>query len=62
MGNIGKVLMYNFAVVALFIVLAYFMNRWWISLFAFLFIMRQAQEVIPIEIDEEQEEEDNHDE
>ena len=59
MGNIGKVLMYNFAVVALFIVLAYFMNRWWISLFAFLFIMRQAQEVIPIEIDEE---EDNHDE
>ena len=51
--------MYNFVIVALFVVLAYFMNRWWISLFAFLFIMRQAQEVIPIEIDEE---EDNHDE
>lgn len=61
MGDIAKVLVYNLAIVAIFAILAYFFSRWWIVLLSLLFTMSHAEDIIPIEA-EEIEEEDNTDE
>ena len=61
MGDIAKVLVYNLAVVAIFAILGYFFGRWWIVLFSLLFTMSHAEDIIPLEPDEEgQEDEENN--
>ena len=62
MGNIAKVLVYNLAVVAIFAVLGYFFDRWWIVLFSLLFTMSHAEDILPIEMEEEEMEEEENDE
>ena len=63
MGNIAKVLVYNLAVIAIFAVLAYFFDRWWIVLFSLLFTMSHTEDILPIEMEEEEEtEEEENDE
>ena len=63
MRNLEKVLIYNFAVIAVFIALAYFFGKWWISLLALLFTMTHAENIYPIEVlmEEEKEEEEEED-
>ena len=63
MGNIEKVLIFNFAVIAIFVALAYFFGKWWICLIALLFTMTHAENVYPVEIlmdEQAQEEEDEN--
>lgn len=38
MIELGKVLAFNFAIVALFAVFAFYMDKWWIIFFAILFL------------------------
>ena len=38
MIELGKVLAFNFAVIALFAVFAFYMDKWWIIFFAILFL------------------------
>lgn len=54
--EIGKVLVFNLAVIAIFVVMAYFFDRWWLSLLSLLFVMSHAEDVYPIEMEEEEEE------
>lgn len=54
--EIGKVLVFNLAVIAIFVVMAYFFGKWWLSLLSLLFVMSHAEDVYPIEIEEEEEE------
>ena len=56
----GKVLAYNFAVVALFVAFAYFLDRWWISLISLLFIVTETVNIIPSEDEVIEDEEDNN--
>ena len=61
--EIGKVLVFNLAVIAIFVAMAYFFGKWWLSLLSLLFIMTHAEDIYPIEIEgEDQEEEDNSNE
>ena len=64
MRNIEKVLLFNLAVIAIFVALAYFLGKWWICLIALLFTMTHAENVYPIEftMEEEGEDEENTDE
>ena len=55
----GKVLAYNFAIVALFVALAYFLDRWWLSLIPLLFIVTETVDIIPDEDEVIEDEEDN---
>lgn len=55
----GKVLAYNFAIVALFVAFAYFLDRWWISLISLLFIVTETVNIIPSEDEVIEDEEDN---
>jgi len=55
----GKVLAYNFAIVALFVAFAYFLDRWWLSLIPLLFIVTETVDIIPDEDEVIEDEEDN---
>jgi len=55
----GKVLAYNFAIVALFVAFAYFLDRWWLSLIPLLFIVTETVDIIPAEDEVIEDEEDN---
>ena len=57
MGDIAKVLVYNLSVIAIFAVLGYFFDKWWIVLFSLLFTMSHAEDIIPLEPEAEEEEE-----
>ena len=61
MGDIAKVLVYNLAIVAIFAILAYFFNHWWIVLLSLLFTMSHTEDIIPIEAEEEEEEQEDED-
>lgn len=64
MGNIEKVLLYNLAVIAIFVALAYFLGKWWICLIALLFTMTHAENIYPLEVlmEEKEGEDENTDE
>ena len=55
----GKVLAYNFAIVALFVAFAYFLDRWWLSLIPLLFIVTETVDIIPDEDEVIEDEEDD---
>ena len=60
----SKILIYNLAVIALFVMLAHLCDKWWISLLAILFVYGNISEPTPtiIQIKREEEKEDDADE
>ena len=55
MIELGKVLAFNFAVIALFAVLAFYMDKWWIIFFAILFLEHPKIYIVNQQAPEEEE-------